>query len=346
MVYMTLHSFLVQQEFKRGDYEPCLHVRRDLATGKKTMIAIYVDDLVISGSHPSIIRDLKLSFVSRFKITYLGSLSQILGIKVTRDFRNKCLYLSQASFIKDAIANFGLDFLPAVRTPMDHTADLTPTPRYVCDLKDANRYRSMVGTLSWLSNWTRPELAFAVHKLQQTQSNPEPKHFEAAGCVFRYLKGTQSERLRLGGDLVLRAFTDSDFCQDRQQGKSVTGYVLMLRDSPVVWSSKLQGAVSTSTVEAECLALRAAIKDIMWLHNLLSDLGCAQSEPTPVVENNSACIDWANDMFVSKKNMHFHVSYHLVKEQVNLGTIKMCYTKTSDQVPDIFTKALNAEFLG
>ncbi|CAN0146735.1 unnamed protein product, partial [Heterosigma akashiwo] len=80
---------------------------------------------------------------------------------------------------------------------VDHTAELTPTPGYVCDLKDANRYRSMVGTLAWLSNWTRPELAFAVHKLQRAQSNPELKHFEDAERVFRYLKGTQSERLHL-----------------------------------------------------------------------------------------------------------------------------------------------------
>ena len=90
-------------------------------------------------------------------------------------------------------------------------------------------------------------------------NNPEPKHYEAAERVFRYLKGTQSERLRLvgGEDLVLRAYyTDSDyFCQDRQQGKSVTGYIFIMMllgggDSPivvVVWSSKLQTAVSAST---------------------------------------------------------------------------------------------------
>ncbi|CAM9826113.1 unnamed protein product, partial [Heterosigma akashiwo] len=133
--------------------------------------------------------------------------------------------------------------------------------------------------------------AFAVHKLQRLQSNPEPKHFEAAERVFLlYLKGTQSERLRLGGDLVLRAYTDSDFCQNRQQGKSVTGYVIMLGDSPIVWSSKLQTAVSISTVEAEYLALRSAIKDIMWLRHLLADLGYPQPEPTPVVEDHSACI--------------------------------------------------------
>ncbi|CAN0081146.1 unnamed protein product [Heterosigma akashiwo] len=310
------------------------------------MVAVYVDDLVIRSSHPCIVTDLKASFASRFKITDLGPLDQILGIKVTRDLRNKCFFLSQASFVKDAITKFGLDFLPAVHTPMDHTTNLAPTPGRTCSLPDSHRYRSMVGTLTWLANWTRPELAFAVHKLQRFQSNPEPKHFEAAQRVFRYLKGTQSEKLRLGGDLILRAYTDSDFCQDRQKGKSVTGYVIMLGDSPILWASKLQSAVSTSTVEAEYLALRSAVKDIMWLRHLLVDLGCPQPEPTPVVEDNSACIEWAKDMVVSRENRHFHVSYHLAKEQVNLGTIQMHYTKTSDQLADIFTKVLNAEVFG
>ncbi|CAN0102501.1 unnamed protein product, partial [Heterosigma akashiwo] len=140
-------------------------------------------------------------------------------------------------------------------------------------------------------------------KLQRYQNNPEPKHFEAAQRAFRYLKGTQSERLRLGGDL-------------------------------------LQTAVTTSTVEAEYLALRAGLKDIMWLRHLLVDLSCPQVEPTPVIEDNSACIEWARDMVVSRKTRHFHVSYHLAKEQVELGTIQMHYAKTSDQLADIFTKAL------
>ncbi|CAM9744291.1 unnamed protein product, partial [Heterosigma akashiwo] len=288
--YLTLHDFLIKQDFVRSDYESCLYTRRNPVTAL---------------------------FASKFQITDLGPLDQILGIKVTRDLRNKWFFLSQASFIKDAISKFGLDFLPAVHTPMDHTADLAPTPGFKSSLPDSNRYRSMVGTLAW----TRPKLAFAVHKLQRYQSNPEPKHFEAAQRAFRYLKGTQAEQLRLGGDLVLRAYTDADFCQDRVKGKSVTGYVIMLGDSPIVWASRLQTVVTTSTVEAEYLALRSGLKDIMWLRHLL----------------------WARDMVVSRKNRHFHVSYHLAKEQVNLGTIRLHYAKTIDQLADIFTKALNAE---
>mmetsp|Transcript_41173 Transcript_41173/g.67998 ORF Transcript_41173/g.67998 Transcript_41173/m.67998 type:complete len:134 (+) Transcript_41173:94-495(+) len=117
----------------------------------------------------------------------------------------------------------------------------------------------------------------------------------------------------------------------------------MLGNSLIVSASKLQTAVSTSTVEAEYLSLRSAVKDIMWLRHLLVDLGCPQSEPSPVVEDNSVCIEWARDMVVSRENRHFHVSYHLAKEQVNLGTIQMHYAKTIYQLADIFTTALNAE---
>ena len=40
-------------------------------------------------------------------------------------------------------------------------------------------------------------------------------------------------------------------CSDRTDGKSVSGYVLLLGDAPIVWASRLEGAVTTSTVEAE-----------------------------------------------------------------------------------------------
>ncbi|CAN0086655.1 unnamed protein product, partial [Heterosigma akashiwo] len=243
------------------------------------------------------------------RVWYMELHDHLLLLGFQRSGHESCLYVRREG---------GSELMVAV-----YVDDLVVT-----GLSDANMYRSMVGTLAWVANWTRPELAFTVHKLQRTQNDPEPKHFEAAERAFHYLKGTQSESLRLGGDLVLRAFSDSDFCSDHIDGKSVTGYVLFLGDAPIIRSSKLQGAVTTSTVEAEYLALRSSVKDIMWLRHLLADLGCPQQEPTPVVEDNSACIEWASDLLISRKNRHFHVSYHLAKEQVSLGTIRMFFIKT------------------
>ena len=64
----------------------------------------------------------------------------------------------------------------------------------------------------------------------------------------------------------------------------MTGYVIMLGDSPIVWSSRLQGVVSTSTVKAEYLALRSAIEDIMCLRHLLSDLGWLSLSPPQLLK--------------------------------------------------------------
>ncbi|CAN0093632.1 unnamed protein product, partial [Heterosigma akashiwo] len=263
---------------------------------------------------------------------FTRELTQILGIKVVRDKRNKCFHLSQTSFIRRTLAKLGLDYLP-----VSHA-----TPGFKAELSDANLYRPWLGRWPGLRTGQDRACFCSPQASAHTQINPEPKHFEAVQRAFRYLKGTQSESLRLGGDLVLRAFSDAGFCNDRVDGKSVTGYILFLGDAPIVWSSKLQGAVTTSTVEAEYVALRSAVKDIMWLRSLLAEMGCPQHEPTPVVEDNSACVEWANDMLVNKRNRHFHVSYHLAKEQVSLGTIRMFFIKTHDQVADILTKALNA----
>ncbi|CAM9743044.1 unnamed protein product, partial [Heterosigma akashiwo] len=141
--------------------ESCLYVRRDGA-GNELMVAVYVDDRVISGSSSVLVLDFKQSLASKYDLTDQGELTQILGIKVVRDKRNRCFYLCQASFIKDALSKFGLDYLLACKTPIDHTVDLTPTPGFKAELSEAYRYRSMVGTLTWVANWTRPELAFTV----------------------------------------------------------------------------------------------------------------------------------------------------------------------------------------
>ena len=126
---MELHEHLLSLGFQRSGHESCLYTRRD-GTGNELMVAVYVDDLVISGSSSVLVSDFKQSFASNYDLTDQGELTQILGIKVVRDKRNKCFYLSQTSFIKETLSKFGLDYLPACKTPMDHTVDLTPTPGF------------------------------------------------------------------------------------------------------------------------------------------------------------------------------------------------------------------------
>ena len=89
--YMELHDHLLSLGFQRSGHESCLYVRRE--GNDELMVAVYVDDLVVSGSSPALVSDFKQSLASKYDLTDQGELTQILGIKVVRDKRDKCFYL-------------------------------------------------------------------------------------------------------------------------------------------------------------------------------------------------------------------------------------------------------------
>ena len=86
---------------------------------------------------------------------------------------------------------------------------------------------------------------------------------------MRYLVGTSDKGLiftptKDTKDITLDMYVDADFagmwnatadCQDPIRVKSRTGYLLLLAGCPLLWSSKLQTEIATSTLEAEFIAL-------------------------------------------------------------------------------------------
>ena len=72
--------------------------------------------------------------------------------------------------------------------------------------------------------------------------------------------------------VVLEGFGDADLGGCVDLGKSATGYVF-IRDTDIIWMSRLQNSVALSTIEAEYMALVEAAKELMWLKIFLSELG-------------------------------------------------------------------------
>jgi hypothetical protein len=51
------------------------------------------------------------------------------------------------------------------------------------------------------------------------------------------------------------AFVDSDYEGDRENRRSIIGYIIYLHGVPIAWKSKQQGGVTLSSSEAEYYAL-------------------------------------------------------------------------------------------
>ena len=112
-------------------------------------------------------------------------------------------------------------------------------------------YREAVGSLMYAAIATRPDIAFAVSMLSQFLDNPGPRHWEAAKRIFRYLQGTKTWVLTLGGqENALVGYTDADGASQEHR-HAISGHVFFINGGAVSWSSRKQELITLSTAEAE-----------------------------------------------------------------------------------------------
>ncbi|XP_015086883.1 uncharacterized protein LOC107029973 [Solanum pennellii] len=102
-------------------------------------------------------------------------------------------------------------------------------------------------------------------------------HWAAVNRILRYLQHTQYHRIHIpcSSNLLLQAFTDSDWAGCIDDRKTTGGYAIYLDAALVSWFLVLEETtpVSRSSTESECKALANAVAELTWIQSLLSELG-------------------------------------------------------------------------
>ena len=102
-------------------------------------------------------------------------------------------------------------------------------------------YSRIIGSLMYLMNCTRPDIAYAVSKLSRFTHNPDKVHWQALIQVLRYLRYSKSYRLNYTRyPAVLEGYCDANWISDTKDSKSTSGYVFTLGGIDVSWKSSKQ----------------------------------------------------------------------------------------------------------
>ncbi|XP_028107019.1 uncharacterized protein LOC114306062 [Camellia sinensis] len=113
--------------------------------------------------------------------------------------------------------------------------------------------------------------------------------------------------------LDLVAYADADWTGDVNDRKSTSGFCMFLSDSLISWKSKKQTIVARSTAEAEYRAMAHATAEIVWLRNLLFELGVPQSSPTSLYCDNRSAIQIAHNTVFHERTKHIKLDCHFVR---------------------------------
>jgi len=102
-----------------------------------------------------------------------------------------------------------------------------------------------------------PNIGFAVVKLAQQMENSSNKHYQAGLHLCRYLLNTCKYWIvynRLSSKSIV-AHSDSDWTQDPESCKSVTGYFTLMAQGIIFWISYQQKTIALSLTETKYMAL-------------------------------------------------------------------------------------------
>ena len=248
------------------------------------------------------------------------------------------------------MAEYGLTDARVASTPSGSPELLEPvSARDDEKLADADQYARLIGQLMYLMRGSRPDICFVVTRLSRYVARPAERHWKCGLQVLRYLKGTRELGTIYSGQNVgqlLKGYVDSDYAGDRTDRKSTYGSVFMLCGGPVAWTSKKQASVSTSTTEAEYVALCQGSKEAVWLRKLLQETGFPQflgeSLGIQMYSDNQSCIALAENPENHSRSKHIDVQYHYSRQLVEQGVIKLDYCPTKDMLADVLTKPLGS----
>jgi hypothetical protein len=195
--------------------------------GVSIFLLIYVGDIVVASSSEkdvdALLHDLGLDFA----LKDLGILHYFLGIEVKSVADG--ILLTQEKYAKDLLSRVHMTGCKPVDTPLSVSEKLSLADGDALSSEDSIRYRSIVGTLHYIT-LTRPDIAYSVNKVCQFLHVPTTVHWTAVKRILRYLCGTISLGLHLSrcSSTLVSAFSDADWAGCPDDRRSTGGFAVFL----------------------------------------------------------------------------------------------------------------------
>lgn len=168
----------------------------------------------------------------------------------------------------------------------------------------------------YLSIGTRPDITFSVNSASQYLEKPIKIHWNACRRILKYLKEIIDHGLYFPASQKnhLQAFSDADYAGDMKTRKPTTDLAIKLDESTIACSLK-QKVVTLSTTEAEYVTASQAVKKIIWMKSLLTDLALYSNLKTTLNIDNMSAIKLIKNPEFHQRSKHIDVRYHFTRDK-------------------------------
>ena len=254
------------------------------------------------------------------------------------------------------------------RPELDQSRELDP--------KRGQYYQSLIGVLRWICELGRVDVLVAVSMLSRYVVSPREGHLEQVFHLFAYLKHHKRSRMVFddteptfddnafkicdwsefypdaeeaiphnvpeprGHGVVTSTFVDADHAGCKATRRSHTGVFVYVNKAPILWYSKRQNTVETSTFGSEFCAMKVAIDMIEGVRYKLRMMGIPLIGPTSVFCDNQSVVKNTTAPESALKKRHNAIAYHRAREAQAAGLIRVAWENGETNIADLLTKLM------
>ena len=201
------------------------------------MVLLYVDDILCATNEAKLKNRMFEQLDKKYGVKDQGLLNSYLGVKVEQTL--DAVKIHQTRYCEEILERYQFQDAHPSSIPMEKNMRLSVKETEKDRRKQAPASgkkfpcRELVGSLMYMTTCTRPDLAYCVGQLSRYVRNPTQQHIGAPKRVLRFLIGTKSKGIVYSRNkmmsqepsLVLGGYCDSDWGNDPDTRKSITGFV-------------------------------------------------------------------------------------------------------------------------
>ena len=342
-------------------------------------VCVYVDDLMVMGKDPDKFFKI-LTDVYGYKLKGVGDPAYHLGGNFFRDQDGTLAWGAKSyveKMIGNYQVMFG-EKPKEYSCPLDKNDHPELDVTELLSGDGIVKYQSLIGALQWAITLGRFDILIAVCTMSTYRVAPRTGHMERLKRMHGYLKRNLDAAIRfrteipnheaagmpkeydweqtvyggiheeLPGDMPvpkgkpvrITTYEDANLMHDLVTGRSMTGILHLLNQTPIHWYSRKQGSVETATYGSEFVAAKIATEQIMDLKYTLRMMGVPLDGPAWMFGDNQSVLTSANIPHSSLNKRHNALAYHRVREAISAKVLYFLYVPSKKNAADIFTKFL------
>ena len=143
-----------------------------------------------------------------------------------------------------------------------------------------------------------------------------------------------------GQSVSMHCFIDADHAGNTVTRRSQTSLLLFVNRAPIVWFSKWQNTIETSTFGSEFITMKTAVEQIESLCYKLRMFGIPVEDPTNVFCDNKSILKNMTIPDLTLKKKHTSICYHQSSEAVTVGTMQVAKEGMATNLANLLTKPL------